>query len=63
MFSRPLTNEEVWDKLPLSKEQREAIIKDFIETNQYDKIEENEWLDSAGGDTPAQSIAPVKDAP
>lgn len=44
MFSRPLTNEEVWNKLPLSKEQREAIVKDFIEAGQYDKIEEEKWI-------------------
>jgi len=45
MFSKPLTNEEVWEFLPLSKTQRELIIKDFIEAGLYDKIEENEWID------------------
>jgi hypothetical protein len=45
MFSKPLTNEEVWALLPLSKKQRELIIKDFIEPGLYDKIEENEWIE------------------
>jgi hypothetical protein len=52
MFSKPLTNEEVWEFLPLSKKQRQAIIKDFIETGLYDKIEENEWIDKPSTPNP-----------
>ena len=55
MFSKPLTNEEVWALLPLSKKQRELIIKDFIEPGLYDKIEENEWIDK-----PATESAPPR---
>jgi hypothetical protein len=52
MFSKPLTNEEVWALLPLSKKQRELIIKDFIEPGLYDKIEENEWIERGHPRTP-----------
>lgn len=42
------SQQQYFDMLPLSKEQRENIIKDFIETDQYDKVEEkdNPWLDA-----------------
>lgn len=32
------TQQEIWDLLPLSEDQRKIIIRDFIETDKYDKI-------------------------
>jgi hypothetical protein len=60
MFSKPLTNEEVWEFLPLSKTQRELIIKDFIEAGLYDKIEENEWIDKTGHTAPVRPLLEEK---
>lgn len=34
------TQLELWNMLPISVEQRERIIEDFIKTDQYDKIPE-----------------------
>lgn len=36
MFGRPLTDEEVWNALPLSQKQRENIYNDFILAKKYD---------------------------
>ena len=36
MFGRPLTDEEVWNALPLSQKQRENIYNDFILEKKYD---------------------------
>jgi len=43
MFGRPMTDEEVWNSLPLSMEQREKIYNDFILTKQYDIKEDKGW--------------------
>ena len=32
------TQQDFWDMLPIGESQRKAIIKDFIETNEYDKM-------------------------
>jgi hypothetical protein len=61
MFSKPLTNEEVWEFLPLSKKQRELIIKDFIETGLYDKIEKNEWIEC--NTQPSRPNTPIQKNP
>jgi hypothetical protein len=34
------SQQQIWDMLPLSVEQRKLIIKDFIEKDLYDKIPE-----------------------
>ena len=34
------TQQQLWDMLPLNEEQRKKIIKDFIEPEKYDKIDE-----------------------
>ena len=36
MFGRPLSDEEVWNALPLSQIQRENIYNDFIRAKKYD---------------------------
>lgn len=40
MNNKEYTQQELWEMLPLSEEQRVSIIKDFIEENLYDKIDE-----------------------
>lgn len=34
------SQQQLWDMLPLNEEQREKIIKDFIEPEKYDKVDE-----------------------
>lgn len=36
------SQQDYWNMLPLNQEQRKKIIKDFIETGEYDKIEKKE---------------------
>ena len=45
MFARPLTDQEVWNALPLSEYQRESIYNDFILAKKYDIKEEMKWGD------------------
>jgi hypothetical protein len=40
MNNKEYTQQELWDMLPLSEEQRVSIIEDFIEENLYDKVDE-----------------------
>lgn len=40
MNNKEYTQQELWEMLPLSEEQRVSIIKDFIEENLYDKVDE-----------------------
>ena len=35
------THQEIWDMLPLGKDQRGRIIEDFVITGKYDKIPED----------------------
>lgn len=48
------SQQDYWNMLPLNQEQRKKIIKDFIETGEYDKIEKKEMEERAGAPmTPA----------
>jgi len=50
MNYKEYTQEDFWNMLPISKEQREAIIEDFIETDKYDKVDEHLSDDEYDGD-------------
>jgi hypothetical protein len=45
MFARPLTDQEVWNALPLSEYQREAIYNDFILAKKYEIKADIPWGD------------------
>lgn len=44
MFAKPLNDEEVWNALPLSMEQRETIYNDFILAKKYDVKIKEKWI-------------------
>lgn len=34
------SQQQLWEMLPLNEDQRQKIIKDFIETEKYDKLDD-----------------------